>query len=106
MPAETPIIFDNVVVELASRRVTVGRRPVTLSELEFELLVYLARHANQLCTYEELLRQVWGYGSKRDDPHLVRLVIMRLRRKLSHRRRKPMPIRNVRGLGYCLDHSK
>ena len=48
-------------VDLLSRRVRRGGRPVQLSSTEFELLVYLMRHHGQVVSREEILSSVWGY---------------------------------------------
>jgi DNA-binding response OmpR family regulator len=91
---------DGIVVDLATRRVTVGGERVALSGKEYELLVKLASEPSQVFKKEELLRDVWGFRSlgrtRTLDSHASRL-----RRKLAvpHGTRY---VRNVWGVGYCL----
>ncbi len=57
-----------------------GRRlPFSLSKTEYQLLQYLFEHANELCTYDEVIQAVWGEMRPRDTLHEL---IFRLRRKI------------------------
>ena len=58
-----------------------GEREVQLARLEYELLIYLARHAGRVVGYRELLVEVWEYklGSGREA---IKSCVKRLRRKL------------------------
>ena len=68
-------------LDIATRTVRVGDRPVALANKEFELLRALARDPQRVFTKEELLHDIWGYqalGRTRTlDSHASRL-----RRKL------------------------
>ena len=75
--------------------------PLVLTPREFAVLQYLAEHAGQLVTREELLRVVWGYH----DVPLTRTVdnfVARLRRKIERDPHHPQRLRTVHGDGYCL----
>jgi DNA-binding response OmpR family regulator len=67
---------------------------------EFELLVYLMRHAGRVVSREQILSSVWGYEH---DPatNVVDVYIGYLRRKL-RRPDSPAPIATVRSVGYRL----
>ena len=52
-------------IDVRSREVRVGDRPVELSAKEYELLVTLAGEPHRVFTREELLRVVWGYRDVR-----------------------------------------
>jgi DNA-binding response OmpR family regulator len=71
-----------IVVDRATRRVTVGGAAVTLAGKEYELLVRLAEDPTRVFTKERLLRDVWGFRSlgrtRTLDSHASRL-----RRKLA-----------------------
>jgi DNA-binding response OmpR family regulator len=58
------------------------------------------RHANRVCTREELLASVWGYDH---DPgtNVVQVYVGYLRRKLALPG-SPAPIETVRAVGYRL----
>jgi len=91
---------EGIEVDLLTRRVQRGGRPVVLSTTEFELLVYLLRHHGQVLTREQILGSVWGY---QHDPatNVVDVYIGYLRRKLG-RRGDPAPIFTMRSVGYRL----
>jgi DNA-binding response OmpR family regulator len=91
---------EDIEVELLTRKVQRGGRPVVLSATEFELLVYLLRHHGQVLTREQILASVWGY---QHDPatNVVDVYIGYLRRKLG-RRGDPAPIFTMRSVGYRL----
>ncbi|MEV6445150.1 response regulator transcription factor [Amycolatopsis sp. NPDC051716] len=79
------------------RVVSVGNQQTALSQREFVLLTHLMQRANQVCSREELLADVWGYQF---DPgsNVVDVYVRRLRSKLDGLRR----IETVRNVGYCL----
>jgi DNA-binding response OmpR family regulator len=62
--------FKTGVVELDGR-------PLKMPNKEYELMVYLLRHARELVTREELLMAIWGYGpgvrTRTLDVHIRRL---------------------------------
>jgi DNA-binding response OmpR family regulator len=90
----------DVVVDRATRRVTVQGRLVVLSGKEFELLAKLAEEPQRVHTKQDLLRDVWGYRS----PARTRTLdshASRLRRKLGDAGNGPYVL-NVWGVGYRL----
>jgi hypothetical protein len=74
--------------------------PLELSRLEYDLLLFLARHPGQVFSRNQLLAQVWGHthtGARTVDVH-----VSRLRTKLGD----ADVIATVYGLGYRLaDHA-
>jgi DNA-binding response OmpR family regulator len=89
-----------ILVDRATRRVTVGGAAVTLSGREFELLCKLASDPTRVFTKEQLLRDVWGFRS----PARTRTVdshASRLRRKLGAAGEGEYVI-NSWGVGYRL----
>ena len=97
----TEIRVAGLEINLLTRQVRSGGRPVRLSNTEFELLLYLMQNPGRTLTRERILRVVWGYAH---DPgtNIVDVYIGYLRRKLGTDER-PAPIRTVRSLGYRLD---
>jgi DNA-binding response OmpR family regulator len=90
----------DVVVDKATRGVTVLGRAVLLSGKEYALLAMLASEPTRVFTKEELLRDVWGFRSaartRTLDSHASRL-----RRKLGDVGGGPYVV-NVWGVGYRL----
>ncbi|WP_179532969.1 MtrAB system response regulator MtrA [Nocardioides marinus] len=96
--AETLTIGD-VHIDVAGHQVTRGGRPVSLTPLEFDLLVCLARKPWQVFSREVLLEQVWGYRHAADT-RLVNVHVQRLRSKVEHDPENPEIVVTVRGVGY------
>lgn len=78
-----------------------GADEVTLTAMEFRLLVELSRHLGQMLSRPQLLERVWGYQSSGDD-RLVDVTVRRLRVKLETDASQPKHLVTVRGLGYRL----
>ena len=89
-----------LVVDRATRTVSLGGRPVHLAGKEFELLARLASEPRRVFTKEELLRDVWGYRSY-CRTRTLESHASRLRRKLALEADDRFVI-NVWGVGYKL----
>ncbi len=89
-----------ITVDLRSRRVVRDGHEVSLTAREFELLVYLMRHPDQVLSREQILNAVWGFDF---DPgtKVLEVYIGYLRRKLGNGA-GPDPIETVRNVGYRL----
>jgi two-component system response regulator ResD len=96
---EPPLRFDGLVVEPGGRRVQVDGEDVVLTQREFELLLFLARHPGQAFTRNQLMDHVWGY-SFYTDTSTVTVHIRRLRAKLEETPERPRWIETVWGVGY------
>lgn len=99
--AATPTLeHAGVVLEPASKRVTLSGLPVTLSAREYALLLDLLSHKNQLRTRSQLEESLYAWGEEKES-NTVEVYIHHLRKKLGTHF-----IRTVRGFGYVLDDSK
>ena len=97
---ETPVLqVKNLVIDFASRRVTVGGKEVKLSKLEYDLLRLLTRHAGKVLTHRQILREVWGPGHD-EDTHYLRVYITHLRGKIERNPETPELILTELGVGY------
>lgn len=85
-----------------TRTVTVGDRPVELTQVEYELLHYLCLSPEKLHSTQELLVHVWNYPSDAGDAALVRNHIRNLRRKLEDSPERPEIIQSRHGRGYTI----
>ena len=86
-------------IDTATREVRVGERQLDLSVREYDLLHYLAVHADEVMLRQRILDEVWGHNFFGDENN-VEVYIRYLRQKLGdadHRR-----IQTVRGVGYRL----
>ena len=97
-PAELLRIGD-VEIDVAGHQVTRGGTALSLTPLEFDLLVALARKPRQAFTREMLLEEVWGYRHQADT-RLVNVHVQRLRSKVERDPENPSVVLTVRGVGY------
>jgi two-component system KDP operon response regulator KdpE len=88
-------------VDLMRRRVLVGGAEVHLTPIEYKLLTTLVRHAGNVVTHRQLLKEVWG-PSYEDQAHYLRVFMLQLRRKLEADPARPRYLRTEPGVGYRL----
>lgn len=88
-------------IDVATRRVTIAGKEVRLTRREFDVLWYLARHANRIVTHQQLLREVWG-PAQENEVNYLRVYIRHLRQKLGDDSTRPRYIGNEPGVGYRL----
>jgi two-component system response regulator ResD len=97
-PAE-PIAFGDLVIEPDARRVLRGGEEVPLTQREFDLLLFLARHPGHVFSRGQLMDAVWHY-SFYTDTSTVTVHIRRLRAKIEVTPEEPRWVQTVWGVGY------
>ncbi len=102
-PASEPtkLIAGDLRLDLGTRRVSIGDRVVPLSRTEFQILAELARTPGRILNREYLVTSVWG-PEYRDDTHILRFAIYRLRQKLEPDAEQPTYLLGRRDVGYWL----
>ena len=93
------LVIADVEIDVPGHVVTRGGEQISLTPLEFDLLVALARKPRQVFSREVLLEQVWGYRHAADT-RLVNVHVQRLRSKLERDPEHPEVVLTVRGVGY------
>lgn len=101
MEGEPILTCGDLVVDIAQRRVTMGKREIKLTPTEYDLLKELITHAGKVLTHKQLLKSVWGIPYT-DDTHYIRVYIGQLRRKLEEDPARPRHIISEPGVGYRL----
>jgi DNA-binding response OmpR family regulator len=96
--AERTRRIGRVEIDPTSREVTVDNEAVTLRAKEFDLLLTLAEHPNQVLSREQLLDRVWGYEFY-GQTRTVDVHIAHLRDRLAN---SGLEIETVWGRGYKL----
>lgn len=98
---ETPELIEvgDIQIDVAEHTVTRDGEEISLTPLEFDLLLEMARKPGQVFSREELLETVWGYRHA-SDTRLVNVHVQRLRAKVEHDPEEPHIILTVRGVGY------
>jgi DNA-binding response OmpR family regulator len=99
--SEPPIVVGDLTIDVAARRVTAGAEEVRLTQREFELLAFLARHPGRAFSRDELMERVWHH-SFYTDTATVTVHIRRLRAKLEAAPGGGELIETVWGVGYRL----
>jgi two-component system response regulator MtrA len=93
------VAIGDLVIDVQGHEVRRGGEKISLTPLEFQLLLALAVKPQQVFTREMLLEQVWGYHYKADT-RLVNVHVQRLRAKVEHDPDNPQIVMTVRGVGY------
>ena len=83
--APPEITVGDLTVSTAARSVTVNGRPVSLTNREFDLLLFFLTHTDTVFSREELLKQVWRWNF--GDLSTVTVHVKRLRSKLGDQHR-------------------
>lgn len=98
-PAPERLSIGDLEIDVTGHRVTRAGTAISLTPLEFDLLVALARKPWQVFSREVLLEKVWGYRHAADT-RLVNVHVQRLRSKIEHDPEVPEIVLTVRGVGY------
>jgi len=90
---------DELVVDPGGRRVLIDDAEVALTQREFDLLLFLARHPGQAFTRNSLMDHVWRY-SFYTDTSTVTVHVRRLRAKIERDPERPRFLETIWGVGY------
>jgi two-component system, OmpR family, response regulator MtrA len=93
------LAVGDLIIDVTGHEVKRGDQSISLTPLEFDLLLALAMKPHQVFTREMLLEQVWGYQYKADT-RLVNVHVQRLRAKVELDPDEPRIVTTVRGVGY------
>lgn len=90
------IVLGNVVIDTNKRTVTKDREDITLTPMEFDLLLLLAKKKNVALSRDRLLNEVWGIryegGTRTVDVHIAQI-----------RKKTGLSIVSVPKIGYRLE---
>jgi len=71
------IAFSDIVISSKERTVSKNKKMISLTAKEYDLLLILVKHRNQVMTRDQLLDLVWGYdyfgGTRTVDVHIAQL---------------------------------
>ena len=93
------VISGEFVLNVKSRNLTKGGKPIDLTQMEFQIMEFFISHPNVAMERSEILSHVWGedyYG----DVKIVDVNIRRLRMKIEDDPSKPKHILTIWGYGY------
>jgi two-component system, OmpR family, response regulator ResD len=101
-PSDPPLVITvgGLTVSAAARSVTIDGLPVSLTNREFDLLLFFLTHTDVVFSREELLKRVWQWDF--GDLSTVTVHVKRLRSKLGEHHR----VQTVWGRGYMWSGSQ
>jgi len=96
----THLEVGDLTLDLVTRRVERGGRPIDLRPREFALLEYLMRNATRVVSKTMIMAHVWSYSF---DPrtNVVDVLVFRLQEKIDKGFDRKL-LQTVRGIGYVL----
>jgi DNA-binding response OmpR family regulator len=99
---QSALEFNDLAIDRGRREVTLDGGSLALKPKEYDLLLFLARHAGTVLSRDLILERVWGWdfagGSRTVDVH-----VRWLREKIEPNPADPVRIITVRGVGYRFD---
>jgi DNA-binding response OmpR family regulator len=100
----TPDLFQSnlIRIDYSTRQVWVRGKPVELTPIEYNLLVFMSRQGKQIMPYEQLLESVWEGPDKGTRQGLF-VHVKRLREKIEADPKNPQIINNKWGVGYVFN---
>ncbi|WP_245916378.1 response regulator transcription factor [Nocardioides gansuensis] len=98
--ADEVLSFADLTMEVASREVRRGERPIELTRTEFTLLEMFLRRPRRVLERSFILEEVWGYDFP-TTANSLEVYVGYLRRK-TEAEGEPRLIHTVRGVGYVL----
>ncbi|MNZ32948.1 Transcriptional activator protein CzcR [compost metagenome] len=93
--------YEDLRIELKSRKVFRSEQLIKLTPKEFDLLRYLMKRAGEVCERDEILQEVWGYDFS-TGTNVVDVYIRHLRSKVDKGQVNKL-IHTVRGKGYMVN---
>ncbi|TCO60421.1 response regulator transcription factor [Caldanaerobacter subterraneus] len=96
------ISFGDIKIDTARGEVLKNGQAVTLTAMEYGILLYLVQHPNHIISKKRLYEAVWKETYMGDD-NTIMVHIRHLREKLEDDPANPRYILTVKGLGYKLE---
>ena len=101
IPRAERLSFEGLEIDARTREVTRNSELLKLTAKEFDLLWFMANHARQVFSRDQLMDRVWGYEAALDTG-TVTVHIRRLREKIEDDPSRPVHLQTVWGVGYRL----
>lgn len=90
----------DLVIEVFNRKVYVKNQEVELTIREFDILLYLAQHANMVVAKEDLVRAIWLEKYVEGGYNSIAAFVKKIRRKLDPESEGKQYIETIWGIGY------
>ena len=97
------LILDNVQIRARTNEVLRDGKPVYLTDIEYRILLLMARNRKRIFTAQELYESVWNEPYLYTSNNTVMVHIRNLRKKLEQDPQNPRLIKNIWGKGYRIE---
>lgn len=94
----------SLTVNHTTHEVFYGKEPIQLTKREFDLLYYLLKNHDIVCSRDRLMEKVWGYDFS-GETNLVDVYIRYLRNKIDYPFHIDL-IKTIRGVGYIIKQNE
>ena len=94
------ILLGNAKIDTAKAKVFINGSEITLTAMEYRLLLTFARNKGQVLTRKQILESLWDVAGDFINDNTLTVYVKRLREKLGDDPQDPRLIQTVRGLGY------
>ncbi|HEY5537111.1 MAG TPA: response regulator transcription factor [Acetobacterium sp.] len=94
--AENKIKICGISLTPGDRFMTINNKEISLTQKEYEVLLFFVNHQKMVLSREQILDRIWGFDFE-GDMRVVDTTIKRLRKKMEE---KGECIQTVRGVGY------
>ncbi|MER2128372.1 response regulator transcription factor [Solibacillus sp.] len=94
------IEIENIRINTLEGKVYKNGDEISLTALEYRLLLIFANHIGQILSRNQLLERIWDVAGDFVNDNTLTVYIKRLREKLEDTPQNPKIIKTVRGLGY------
>ena len=101
-PATTVYQTGELIVDDASKTVTVDGEPVSLTPREYGILCFLTQHAGQVFSISQIYEAVWQEPDYNSE-NTVAVHIRRIREKIEINPKEPKYLKVVWGIGYKME---
>ena len=101
--ASSTVALGNVAVDTEKGVVTKADKEISLSALEYRLLLVFLNNRGRLLSRNRLLEEIWDAAGDFVNDNTLTVYIKRLREKIEEDPQNPTIIKTVRGLGYRVD---
>jgi len=98
--ANSMMEIENIRINTLEGKVFKNGNEISLTALEYRLLLIFANHRGQVLSRNQLLEQIWDVAGDFVNDNTLTVYIKRLREKLEDDPQDPKLIKTVRGLGY------
>lgn len=95
---ENIIKVKNITIDLDKMIVLKDNKEITLSQLEYKILILLFHNLDKIITREFILNQIWDESENFVEDNTLSVYIKRIRNKIGKN-----IIKTVKGIGYRID---